>query len=517
MLSLDGSSRTLHPSAAAGSPHGAVVMTSCTHTPPPSRLHPHASTHSTSWPRPPPSPPALLLQKSGTSFCLSGQPLSRWARASARAVTPVRVSRVLRPPQLAPSRMSVSSRSPTMRQRPRSRPNFRAAQSTMNRSGLPTLWASRCAAVSTACTRHPLKCGSKPTRTAPTSGSRGTLAQSPCWPTSGSGPTPVWRIPTASSSCAMASVDLVPDPGLGLAMGLGLDVVLQAELNTSSSRTSKPRARILRRCARRVLLLLLVRKRTSRPDSCSLRTALEAPRTSSPPRHRTPSQSSSTESTPPSTSRNRRPRSSAHRAALITRRHAYLDDEQRPGRLPLAVPVQEELSRPERRVACSNMSPVSSATLPAMLHTLSRVTGVRGTVTPAWVTPASGAQQASGAGQLRIYPYDGRMFHPGVLCPTCRVVKPARSKHCRVCDRCVHRFDHHCVWLNNCVGAQNARYFLLYLLSVCSMAGSVALLTGDMLLHATLRSGLLSSSYLDRHGQRQPAGPLFVIQKPNTS
>ncbi|KAG7266168.1 hypothetical protein CRUP_012499 [Coryphaenoides rupestris] len=140
------------------------------------------------------------------------------------------------------------------------------------------------------------------------------------------------------------------------------------------------------------------------------------------------------------------------------------------------------------------------------------ITSDPGTVTPAWVTPASGAQQASGAGQLRIYPYDGRMFHPGVLCPTCRVVKPARSKHCRVCDRCVHRFDHHCVWLNNCVGAQNARYFLLYLLSVCSMAGSVALLTGDMLLHATLRSGLLSSSYLDRHGQRQPAGPLFVIQ-----
>ncbi|KAM9716051.1 palmitoyltransferase ZDHHC4 isoform 1-T2 [Menidia menidia] len=116
------------------------------------------------------------------------------------------------------------------------------------------------------------------------------------------------------------------------------------------------------------------------------------------------------------------------------------------------------------------------------------------------------------SGQVQLYTYDRRLFHPGVSCPTCQFVKPARSKHCRVCNRCVQRFDHHCIWVNNCIGAQNTRVFLLYLFSVCAMAGDIALLTGDMLLHAVLRSGLLRASYIDEYGQQQPTGPLFIVQ-----
>ena len=68
---------------------------------------------------------------------------------------------------------------------------------------------------------------------------------------------------------------------------------------------------------------------------------------------------------------------------------------------------------------------------------------------------------------MRAYEPDGTIFpaKEKKFCRTCTTPQPPRSKHCSTCDRCVARFDHHCVWINQCVGAGNVAAFLLFLLS----------------------------------------------------
>jgi palmitoyltransferase len=45
-------------------------------------------------------------------------------------------------------------------------------------------------------------------------------------------------------------------------------------------------------------------------------------------------------------------------------------------------------------------------------------------------------------------------FDPNMLCPSCEVICTTESRHCYICNRCVERFDHHCQWINNCIGVQ---------------------------------------------------------------
>jgi len=41
-------------------------------------------------------------------------------------------------------------------------------------------------------------------------------------------------------------------------------------------------------------------------------------------------------------------------------------------------------------------------------------------------------------------------------------LKPYRAHHCRVCDRCVLKMDHHCIFLAQCIGLFNYKYFCLF-------------------------------------------------------
>ncbi|XP_029880535.1 palmitoyltransferase ZDHHC3-like isoform X2 [Aquila chrysaetos chrysaetos] len=49
------------------------------------------------------------------------------------------------------------------------------------------------------------------------------------------------------------------------------------------------------------------------------------------------------------------------------------------------------------------------------------------------------------------------------VCDRCEAYRPPRAHHCRICHRCVRRMDHHCPWINNCVGELNQKYFIQFL------------------------------------------------------
>lgn len=93
---------------------------------------------------------------------------------------------------------------------------------------------------------------------------------------------------------------------------------------------------------------------------------------------------------------------------------------------------------------------------------------------------------------LTRYPYDYTLYHPHQACRTCHFPKPARSKHCSICKTCIEREDHHCIWINNCVGLHNYHYFVALLVSISCLLGYGAR-TGFSILESILQESFVPS------------------------
>jgi palmitoyltransferase len=65
-------------------------------------------------------------------------------------------------------------------------------------------------------------------------------------------------------------------------------------------------------------------------------------------------------------------------------------------------------------------------------------------------------------------------------CKHCEAHKPDRTHHCSVSGRCILRFDHFCPWVNNAVGFNNHKFFILFCFwcaVLCVVAFALILLT----------------------------------------
>ncbi len=49
-------------------------------------------------------------------------------------------------------------------------------------------------------------------------------------------------------------------------------------------------------------------------------------------------------------------------------------------------------------------------------------------------------------------------------CKHCKCIKPPRTHHDSITGRCILHMDHYCPWMGNCVGKNNYRYFVLFLI-----------------------------------------------------
>lgn len=110
----------------------------------------------------------------------------------------------------------------------------------------------------------------------------------------------------------------------------------------------------------------------------------------------------------------------------------------------------------------------------------------------------------------KIVPEFDRAKHRHVIengrCHLCNIsTTNKRTKHCSICNKCITQFDHHCKWLNNCVGGRNYVAFIVCVVSaVISALGVIGISATEIFVF-----GSLNNTNMDN-------GTLPITQTPGT-
>lgn len=76
-----------------------------------------------------------------------------------------------------------------------------------------------------------------------------------------------------------------------------------------------------------------------------------------------------------------------------------------------------------------------------------------------------------------------RNYEPITLCFECKILRTPRCRHCFLCNHCIDVYDHHCPWINNCVGKKNYKVFFAFILVQTLYVGLVSYMCLEQSFH----------------------------------
>ena len=84
------------------------------------------------------------------------------------------------------------------------------------------------------------------------------------------------------------------------------------------------------------------------------------------------------------------------------------------------------------------------------------------------------------------------------FCFYCRCLWSSSAVHCKTCEKCVEGFDHHCPFINNCVGQNNRKYFIIFIF-FAFLYTTTAVINGGLSLYIAIEK----FSFIDLEQNRQ--------------